>query len=115
MMEAGAAKQQASQMRPTLMQVPESGPEPTSFLRLISCFRFALMVPLALPQQIAEPQNGQVVIGFTDPLGAFEEAQKLASTGVIALSMEMIPRITRAQSMDALSGWLLWQDIRQYS
>jgi NAD(P) transhydrogenase subunit alpha len=47
---------------------------------------------------------GQVIIGFCDPLGAPESAKQLAEKGVTALAMEMLPRITRAQSMDALSS-----------
>lgn len=47
---------------------------------------------------------GQAVIGFGEPLTALEEDQDLAATGVAYFSMELIPRITRAQSMDALSA-----------
>jgi len=46
----------------------------------------------------------QYVIGFSDPLGAPDSARTLAERGVTAFSMELIPRITRAQSMDALSS-----------
>jgi NAD(P) transhydrogenase subunit alpha len=46
----------------------------------------------------------QAVIGFSDPLGAPEAARETAARGVTAFSMEMMPRITRAQSMDALSS-----------
>jgi NAD(P) transhydrogenase subunit alpha len=49
-------------------------------------------------------REGQVVIGFCDPLTAHESTQSLAQAGVTLLSMEMMPRITRAQSMDALSS-----------
>jgi len=49
-------------------------------------------------------KEGQVVIGMMDPLGSPEEAQTLAQTKVVAFSMELIPRITRAQSMDVLSS-----------
>ena len=47
---------------------------------------------------------GQVVIGFADPLGSPETIRQLAATGASLLSMELMPRITRAQSMDALSS-----------
>ncbi len=47
---------------------------------------------------------GQVVIGLSEPLGAPGAARELAARGITALSMELIPRITRAQSMDALSS-----------
>ena len=47
---------------------------------------------------------GQVVVGFVRPLGQLETIQELAATGVTAFSVELMPRITRAQSMDALSS-----------
>ena len=47
---------------------------------------------------------GQVVIGLSEPLGAPAAARELAARGATAFSMELIPRITRAQSMDALSS-----------
>jgi H+-translocating NAD(P) transhydrogenase subunit alpha len=47
---------------------------------------------------------GQVLIGFLRPLGAPESVREIAATGVTALAVELIPRITRAQSMDALSA-----------
>jgi H+-translocating NAD(P) transhydrogenase subunit alpha len=48
--------------------------------------------------------TGQTVIGFADPLGAPQAIRDVAATGVSMLSMELMPRITRAQSMDALSS-----------
>ena len=47
---------------------------------------------------------GQAVIGFADPLGAPSGVAALAASGATLLSMELMPRITRAQSMDALSS-----------
>jgi NAD(P) transhydrogenase subunit alpha len=47
---------------------------------------------------------GQTVIGFGEPLTQPREVADLARTGVSFLSMELMPRITRAQSMDALSS-----------
>jgi NAD(P) transhydrogenase subunit alpha len=47
---------------------------------------------------------GQAVIGFADPLGAPAAIRDFAQTGATLLSMELMPRITRAQSMDALSS-----------
>ena len=48
---------------------------------------------------------GTVVVGFFNPLGdPGYVRESLKGTGVTALAMEMIPRITRAQSMDALSS-----------
>src|SRR5437868_7146366 len=46
----------------------------------------------------------QVLIGFLRPLGALEPLQEIAAKGVTAFSVELIPRSTRAQSMDALSS-----------
>src|SRR5215471_8267047 len=48
--------------------------------------------------------NGQVLIGFLRPLGSIETIQEIAATGVISLAVELMPRTTRAQSMDALSS-----------
>jgi H+-translocating NAD(P) transhydrogenase subunit alpha len=44
------------------------------------------------------------LIGFADPLGAPQLARELAGKGCRLFSMELMPRITRAQSMDALSS-----------
>ncbi|AUT03328.1 Re/Si-specific NAD(P)(+) transhydrogenase subunit alpha [Aliinostoc sp. HNIBRCY26] len=48
--------------------------------------------------------EGAVLISFLNPLGNPVVAQQLANRRVTALSMELIPRTTRAQSMDALSS-----------
>jgi NAD(P) transhydrogenase subunit alpha len=47
---------------------------------------------------------GQTAIGFGEPLTAADAARALAAGGVTFLAMELMPRITRAQSMDALSS-----------
>jgi NAD(P) transhydrogenase subunit alpha len=47
---------------------------------------------------------GQTVIGFFDPLSEPQRAREFAAAGVSAFAMELMPRITRAQSMDALSS-----------
>lgn len=49
-------------------------------------------------------KQGSVLISFLNPLGNPEVAQQLANRQITALSMELIPRSTRAQSMDALSS-----------
>ncbi|MFV1968054.1 MAG: Re/Si-specific NAD(P)(+) transhydrogenase subunit alpha [Pirellulaceae bacterium] len=49
-------------------------------------------------------RQGQVVIGMCDPLGEPEAAREIAGTGVSSTALELIPRITRAQSMDVLSS-----------
>ena len=49
-------------------------------------------------------RKGQVVVGFLRPLGSAEDTGRLAATGVTSFAVELVPRITRAQSMDALSS-----------
>ncbi|MFB6247671.1 MAG: NAD(P)(+) transhydrogenase (Re/Si-specific) subunit alpha, partial [Salinibacter sp.] len=48
--------------------------------------------------------EGQVLIGLMDPLGDPARAQALAERGVTTLAMELVPRISRAQKLDALSA-----------
>jgi NAD(P) transhydrogenase subunit alpha len=47
---------------------------------------------------------GQIVIGMCDPLGDPEAVRVIAQTGATLFALELIPRITRAQSMDVLSS-----------
>jgi NAD(P) transhydrogenase subunit alpha len=49
-------------------------------------------------------RRGQVLIGFLRPLGNVHTLQDIAATGATSFSVELMPRITRAQSMDALSS-----------
>ena len=49
-------------------------------------------------------KDGQVVIGFAEPLTELDAIKQMADKGVIHFSMELMPRITRAQSMDVLSS-----------
>src|SRR5580765_6617213 len=49
-------------------------------------------------------RDGQVLIGFLQPLTDPEGIERLAQRGVVGFAMESIPRITRAQPMDALSS-----------
>jgi H+-translocating NAD(P) transhydrogenase subunit alpha len=49
-------------------------------------------------------RRGQVLIGFLRPLGSIETIQEIAAKGVISFSVELMPRTTRAQSMDVLSS-----------
>jgi H+-translocating NAD(P) transhydrogenase subunit alpha len=49
-------------------------------------------------------RSGQVVAGFAEPLSAPEAAAEMAAWGVTLFALELMPRITRAQSMDALSS-----------
>jgi len=52
----------------------------------------------------AKLRSGQILIGFLDPLSDKDGVAELEAKGVIAFAMESIPRITRAQPMDALSS-----------
>jgi NAD(P) transhydrogenase subunit alpha len=47
---------------------------------------------------------GQTLVGFLRPMGALETLKEVAATGVISFAVELMPRTTRAQSMDALSS-----------
>jgi NAD(P) transhydrogenase subunit alpha len=49
-------------------------------------------------------RDGQTVIGMCEPLTELESNNAMAAKGVTLFSMEMMPRITRAQSMDVLSS-----------
>lgn len=49
-------------------------------------------------------RRGQALIGFLRPMGSKEIVEEIAAAGVTAFSVELMPRTTRAQSMDALSS-----------
>ncbi|TAM91670.1 Re/Si-specific NAD(P)(+) transhydrogenase subunit alpha [bacterium] len=55
-------------------------------------------------EEIARLRPGSVLVSFVNPLGDPQRARALAERGVTTLAMELIPRISRAQSMDALSS-----------
>ena len=63
-----------------------------------------LKVALPSADEIGRLRQGAVLIGFLQPLTAPDTARALAEAGVTSFAMEAIPRITRAQSMDALSS-----------
>ncbi|HEY2180957.1 MAG TPA: Re/Si-specific NAD(P)(+) transhydrogenase subunit alpha [Solirubrobacteraceae bacterium] len=56
------------------------------------------------PEQIRSLGQGTLLIGFLAPLSSPQTTKALADAGATALAMEAIPRISRAQSMDALSS-----------
>jgi NAD(P) transhydrogenase subunit alpha len=56
------------------------------------------------PEEIGRLRSGQVLIGFLAPLTSGETNRALAEAGVTSFAVEAIPRITRAQAMDALSS-----------
>ncbi len=59
---------------------------------------------LAAADDLASFRPGQVVIGTCDPLGEPQAVAQVAESGVVLFGLELIPRITRAQSMDVLSS-----------
>jgi len=65
-----------------------------------------VVVKVAKPtaDEVAALREGAVLIGFLQPLTDADGIERLRARGVIAFAMESIPRITRAQSMDALSS-----------
>ncbi len=56
------------------------------------------------PAEIGRLRPDSVLIGFLQPLTAGEAIRAIARTGATSFAMEAIPRISRAQSMDALSS-----------
>jgi H+-translocating NAD(P) transhydrogenase subunit alpha len=65
-----------------------------------------VVVKVAVPtlDEIGRLRSGQVLIGHLAPLTSAETNNALAQAGVTSFAMEAIPRITRAQAMDALSS-----------
>jgi proton-translocating NAD(P)+ transhydrogenase subunit alpha len=65
-----------------------------------------LVVKVAPPSdaEVSRLSPGAVLIGFLNPLGSAQATSALAAAGVTAFAMEAIPRISRAQGMDALSS-----------
>jgi NAD(P) transhydrogenase subunit alpha len=64
----------------------------------------AAYAPEESAEDLARFKPGQVVIGHCDPLANYEAIAKLAEKQITLLAVELLPRITRAQSMDVLSS-----------
>jgi NAD(P) transhydrogenase subunit alpha len=60
--------------------------------------------PQAGQDDLRRIKAGQIVVGMCDPLGAPQAIQDATPTGATLFALELIPRITRAQSMDVLSS-----------
>lgn len=82
-----ATREEVFQAADVILQVRTPGANPETGAADLALFR-----------------RGQTVIGFGEPLTALEAGRALAEGGVTFLAMELMPRITRAQSMDALSS-----------
>ncbi|HVS41092.1 MAG TPA: Re/Si-specific NAD(P)(+) transhydrogenase subunit alpha [Candidatus Dormibacteraeota bacterium] len=71
---------------------------------VLRCGIVAAVDAAALATEPDGPGQGAVLVGFCNPLTDREAVEGLARRGVATLSIELMPRITRAQSMDALSS-----------
>ncbi len=59
------------------------------------------------PEQMKSLKKGAITISFLSPTTAVDSIEAAASAGVTAISLELVPRISRAQSMDALTSQAL--------
>ena len=71
---------------------------------IIAQFRSLGANPDAGRSDLAQFRKGQIVLGLGEPLTALKEGADVAATGVSFFALELIPRTTRAQSMDVLSS-----------
>ena len=71
---------------------------------IVTQFRSLGANPQAGRDDLKRLRSGQIVIGLGEPLTAQRETSELAAAGVSFFALELIPRITRAQSMDVLSS-----------
>ena len=63
-----------------------------------------LRVRKPVTKEVHKIKRGTIHVSYLDPYNEVELVDTLANQGITAISMEMIPRITRAQKMDALSS-----------
>ena len=82
----------------------EAGAEVVETGALLDETEGVVRVSRPAPNETAALESGTVLIGFLQPLSDTEGIAALRDRGVIAFAMESIPRITRAQPMDALSS-----------
>ena len=59
--------------------------------------------PAAFREDLGRLRRGQIVIAHAEPLAEAEAAREFAESGAMLFALELVPRITRAQSMDVLS------------
>lgn len=74
---------------------------------VISDADVVLCVTSLTPAQISSLKKGAVVISFLSPVTAIDSIDAAVTAGVTAFSLELVPRISRAQSMDALTSQAL--------
>lgn len=83
-----------------------AGAKLVSALDLAKLQVFAHVRPLK-PAQIAKLKSGAVTVGFCSPASEGPAVKALAKQGVTSFALELVPRISRAQSMDALTSQAL--------
>jgi len=64
------------------------------------------------PEQMKSLKKGALTISFLSPTTSVDSVEAAASAGVTSLSLELVPRISRAQSMDALTSQALYAGYR---
>jgi NAD(P) transhydrogenase subunit alpha len=74
---------------------------------IISDADVVLSVTSLTPAQISSLKKGAVTISFLSPVTAVDSIEAAVTAGVTAFSLELVPRISRAQSMDALTSQAL--------
>ena len=82
----------------------EAGAELTDDLAAVFGADLVTKVSPPSPEEVGRLRKGSTLIGFLQPLTNKDGVKALADAGVTAFAMESIPRISRAQSMDALSS-----------
>jgi H+-translocating NAD(P) transhydrogenase subunit alpha len=63
-----------------------------------------LKVRRPAPNELSNYKNGALIVAIMDPYGNEAALKQMADAGLVAFAMELMPRITRAQSMDVLSS-----------
>jgi NAD(P) transhydrogenase subunit alpha len=82
----------------------EAGAELAEPLDVARSADIILKVRRPTSEEVSTYPSGAILIGVMDPYGQTEALQQMAEAGLSAFSMELMPRITRAQSMDVLSS-----------
>jgi hypothetical protein len=92
----------------TIIMWPQARPSPDSFGRRAGrADRLKVQRPMSLNEEMDEVSlipSGALLIGMLNPYGARDDLASYASKNITAMSMELMPRITRAQVMDVLSS-----------
>ena len=82
----------------------DAGAEVADASSLVAGVEGVVRVARPTPEELAALAPGTVLVGFLQPLTDTDGIARLREHGVLGFAMESIPRITRAQSMDALSS-----------